>query len=47
MFPLLVLLAFEQSGGQADGHLVTLSVVATTNNGEPVTDPASADVRMP
>lgn len=45
LFPLL-LLAFGQSGGQPDGRLVTLNVVATTNKGEPVADLAAADVRI-
>src|SRR5487761_2210483 len=45
LFPLL-LLAFWQSGSQPEGNLITISVVATTNKGEPVTDFASADVRI-
>lgn len=42
----LLLLALGQSGGQPDGRLVTLSVVATTNKGEPVTDLSAAEIRI-
>lgn len=41
-----LILAFAQTGGQPEGRLVTLSVVATTNKGDPVTDLAPADTRI-
>ena len=42
----LLLLALTQSGGQNEGKLITISVIATTSKGEPVTDLAAGDIRI-